>query len=72
MSIDKKRAKKDAWRIKEITFMMLAALGGAVGVMMGMIVFHHKQSKRKFYLIIPLLYILNKIISIVIYNYLLK
>lgn len=72
MSIDKKRAKKDQWRIKESTFMILALLGGAVGVLLGIVVFHHKQSKKKFYLGVPILYVINKIGSIMMYHYLLR
>lgn len=72
MSIDKNRAKKNEWRIKELTFMILALLGGAVGTLLGMVIFHHKQNKKKFYLGIPLFYIINKAASIIIYHYLFK
>lgn len=72
MSIDKRKAKKNEWRIQELTFMILALLGGAAGVLLGMVILHHKQSKKKFYLFIPLFYIINKVVSTMIYHYLLK
>ncbi|SDK71782.1 DUF1294 domain-containing protein [Natronincola ferrireducens] len=72
MGIDKKRAKKNQWRIKEITLLSIGLLGGAVGVLIGMVFFHHKQNKKKFYAGVPLLYIMNKIINIIIYDYWLR
>ena len=42
MGVDKRRARRDAWRIPEKTLFLPAVLGGAVGCMLGMRVFHHK------------------------------
>lgn len=39
---DKRRAKQDAWRIPEKTLFLLPLLGGSVGGILGMRVFHHK------------------------------
>ncbi|AOY77886.1 DUF1294 domain-containing protein [Clostridium formicaceticum] len=72
MGIDKARAKKNQWRIQELTFMVIALLGGAMGTLIGMVTFHHKQSKKKFYIGVPLLYIANKIIQFITYHYLLN
>lgn len=68
MALDKVRARKDAWRIKEITIMVLALLGGATGILLGMVVFRHKINKNKFSVGIPLLLLLNKAVELVIYN----
>ncbi|NLW40563.1 MAG: DUF1294 domain-containing protein [Tissierellia bacterium] len=68
MALDKVRARKDAWRIKEITMMVLALLGGATGILLGMVVFRHKINKNKFSVGIPLLLLLNKAVELVIYN----
>lgn len=70
MGVDKMKARKGQWRIKEITFILMALLGGGIGVLMGMVFYHHKQSKKKFYIGVPLIYVINKIVSILIYNYL--
>ncbi len=62
MGFDKFKAKRQEQRVPEATFMLLGALGGAVGILLGMIIFKHKTSKRKFYIGVPLLYGLNKFI----------
>ncbi|SCZ03756.1 DUF1294 domain-containing protein [Alkaliphilus peptidifermentans] len=64
MAIDKRNAKKEGQRIPEIVLLTIALIGGGVGVLLGMVFFHHKISKRKFYIGIPLLYILNVITSL--------
>ena len=42
MGVDKWKAKRGAWRVKESTFFLLAALGGAPGAILGMWAFRHK------------------------------
>lgn len=39
---DKRRAKRGQWRIQEKTLFLLPLLGGSVGALLGMRVFHHK------------------------------
>lgn len=46
--VDKRRARKDAWRIRERTLLLAALLGGSVGALIGMRVFHHKTRKWYF------------------------
>ena len=55
---DKRRAKKDQWRIKESTFLVWALVGGWPGGIWAMRRFRHKTSKRSFiakYLVVALL-----------------
>lgn len=40
--VDKRRAKRGAWRVPEKTLFLLAILGGSVGAIAGMRTFHHK------------------------------
>ena len=40
--VDKRRARQNRWRIPEKTLFVLAALGGSVGAIAGMWVYHHK------------------------------
>ena len=40
--VDKRRARQGIWRIPEKTLFVLAALGGSVGAIIGMWVYHHK------------------------------
>ena len=42
MGVDKRRAKRGAWRVKERTFFLLALLGGSPGALLGMWTFRHK------------------------------
>lgn len=51
--IDKYKAKKAKWRISEATLLLLAVLGGSVGVWVGMKVWHHKTMHKKFKYGIP-------------------
>ena len=53
--IDKWKAKRDKWRVPEATLLMLAALGGSVGALLGMFVFHHKTKHKKFLIGVPLI-----------------
>ncbi len=67
MGLDKEKAKKNHWRIKESTMFMIAFLGGAAGVLSGMKAFHHKTKKPVFEFGIPILFILNIALFIYIY-----
>ena len=53
MLIDKVKAKKNRWRIKESTLMLWAAIGGSIGALAGMYTFRHKTLHRKFTIGIP-------------------
>ena len=46
--IDKWKAKKSKWRIRETALLGLAVLGGSVGAWLGMKVWHHKTQHKKF------------------------
>ena len=57
--LDKRKAEKDRWRIPEFTLIVLAVLGGSVGALAGMLVFHHKTKKPKFVIGVPLIFLLQ-------------
>lgn len=59
MLVDKQKARKKLWRIPEATLMTVALIGGSVGCLIGMRVFHHKTRKPKFYLGIPAIFVLQ-------------
>ena len=51
--VDKRRAKRKAWRVRERTFFLLALLGGGWGVWGGMYLFRHKTRHWYFVIGIP-------------------
>lgn len=55
MLADKRRAQKKLWRIPESTLLTMALLGGSLGTLAGMRLFHHKTRKPKFMIGIPLI-----------------
>lgn len=46
--IDKHRAKRQKWRIRESLLLFFCVLGGCIGAEAGMHLFHHKTQKNKF------------------------
>ena len=66
MFVDKQKAQRGQWRIPEATLMLTAAIGGSVGSLLGMYLFHHKIRKPKFYVTVPLLVILDAVLFAVV------
>lgn len=64
MYIDKKKAKRNEWRIKEGTLLSIALLGGGIGGMIGMYKFRHKTKKLKFTIGFPTI-IITQIVVII-------
>ena len=52
--LDKRKAIEGKWRISEAALICLAAFGGGVGALCGMMVWHHKTKKWKFKILVPL------------------
>lgn len=65
--VDKRKAKKGAWRIPEATLILLAFIGGSVGALLGMLAFHHKTKHPKFYILVPLFLLLHIAAAIYVY-----
>lgn len=59
MGIDKRRAKRGAWRISEKSLFLSPLLGGTVGAILGMRVFHHKTQHWYFRYGLPALLVLQ-------------
>ncbi|MGL6016316.1 MAG: DUF1294 domain-containing protein [Selenomonadaceae bacterium] len=57
--LDKRRARRQEWRIRERTFFLWAAAFGAAGVLLGMKACRHKTRHPAFYIGVPLLCLLN-------------
>lgn len=59
MGIDKFKAIHNMWRIPEATLFLLALMGAPAGGFLGMLFFHHKTKKPKFYFIFTLALLLH-------------
>ena len=67
MFIDKKKAQKGKWRIKESTLLILALIGGSIGAISGMYIFHQKKKKPRFYIGFPIIIILQILVIVAIF-----
>ena len=66
MLTDKRRARKNAWRIPEATLLGVAALGGSLGAVMGMRLFRHKTLHLKFSVGLPLMLALHITLTVLL------
>jgi len=66
--IDKWKAKQGSWRISEAILLILAVIGGSIGALLGMKVWHHKTMHKKFKYGVPTILI----IQIILIGYLSK
>ena len=64
---DKRRAKKDRWRVPERTLFLVALIGGSLGALLGMHVFHHKTKHWYFRVFIPLILLLQAAIPVALW-----
>ena len=62
MFLDKRKARRNAWRIPEATLFLFALFGGSLGSLLGMLTFHHKTMKPKFYIGIPVILIIQVLV----------
>ena len=67
-AIDKKRAIKNKWRIKEATLLLSSFLLGSIGGLIGMYGLRHKTQHWYFVVVNFLSLIIHIILCVVIYN----
>ncbi|MBR4993695.1 MAG: DUF1294 domain-containing protein [Lachnospiraceae bacterium] len=67
MGIDKKKAKKRAFRIPEASLFIIAIIGGSLGSIAGMYFFKHKTRHWYFVYGMPAIFVLHIILAIVLY-----
>ena len=72
MRIDKQKAQKDLWRIPERTLMAVAVMGGSIGVLLGMNLFHHKTKRDKFRIGIPIILSVQILLAVLLYIWIQK
>ena len=66
--IDKKRARNREWRISERTLIGIAVIGGCIGAILGMYVFHHKTRHWYFRYGLPVILIMQMLLAWCFYN----
>ena len=44
--VDKWKTKQGSWRISEATLLILAVIGGSIGALLGMKIWHHKTMHK--------------------------
>ena len=67
--IDKYRAIRKKWRIRESFLLATAFLGGSIGCLAGMYFFRHKTRHKKFTIFIPMFLCLQLVLAITLYHY---
>lgn len=67
MGIDKFKAKRGSWRIKENTLLIFVILGGGIGGIAGIYTFRHKTKRLKFTLGFPLILVFEIVVGIILY-----
>ena len=66
MLVDKLFAKKKLFRIPETMLLGTALVGGSLGALAGMYLCHHKTRKAKFYLSIPIMFLMQVLLILAI------
>ena len=64
--LDKWKAKSGKWRIPERTLLLLALAGGSLGALAGLIMFRHKTRKAKFFISVPVMFVVHCVIVTVL------
>ena len=68
MGIDKSKAKRGAWRIKEVTLFLVSLIGGSIGTWAGMYIFRHNTKHIYFVIGMPLILILHIALAVFLFN----
>jgi uncharacterized membrane protein YsdA (DUF1294 family) len=66
--VDKHRAKNHQWRISEKTLIGIAVIGGSIGAILGMYIFHHKTKHWYFRYGLPVILIVQVVLVLVLYR----
>lgn len=64
MGLDKRRARRDKWRISEKTLFLPAVLGGSLGAILGMRLFHHKTKHWYFVWGVPAILLAQLVLAV--------
>ena len=67
MGIDKRKAKRHAWRIPERALFGVSLLGGSVGTWAGMYLFRHKTKHWYFVVGMPMIFLAQILLGAFLY-----
>lgn len=68
MKVDKVKAQKQAWRIKEATLFLISAIGGSLGTWAGMYIFRHKTKHWYFVIGMPLIFFAHAALLVFLFS----
>ena len=68
MLSDKRRAVRERYRIPERILLGIALIGGSVGCIAGMKLFHHKTRKPAFSIGLPVIFAIQAVIALILYS----
>lgn len=68
MGWDKKKARKDQWRVPEKKLLSVALFGGSLGCWIGMQEFRHKTKHRIFSVGIPVIFFVQLVILLYLFT----
>lgn len=66
--VDKMNAKSNRQRVRIVTLLGLAFIGGSVGALIGMYGFHHKTKKAYFTVGVPLILLMQVVVLFYVMN----
>ena len=66
--VDKMNAKSNRQRVRIVTLLGLAFIGGSVGALIGMYGFHHKTKKAYFTVGVPLIFLMQVVVLFYVMN----
>ena len=67
MLIDKIKAKKKMWRTPERVLLVVSAIGGSLGGLLGMRLFRHKTKHPQFAIGIPVMLAIHIVLLVVVF-----
>lgn len=67
--IDKWKAKRNKWRVSEARLLWFSVVGGSVGALLGMKVWHHKTMHKKFKYGVPLILVAQVTLVVLAWYY---
>ena len=68
---DKRAAKRNKWRTRESTLLLVAALGGSVAMLLAMQAIRHKTKHKKFTVGLPVIIAMQAALAIAIWRWVL-